>query len=78
MNSKEGNVEGVDFYILVYTKTFFTFNTIFKCPCRQEFNASDMAMAKKYYQRRAKSKFSYVLLKGAITITSTIASVTFV
>jgi hypothetical protein len=77
MNSKEGNVEGV-FYILVYTKALFTFNTIFKCPCGQEFNGGDMAVAKKYYQRWGQSKFIYVLLRGAITITRTIASVTLV
>ncbi len=49
MNSKDGNSERVDFYILMCTKMAFTFKKPFKCPWGQEFNAGDMAVGGKYY-----------------------------
>jgi hypothetical protein len=45
--NSEGNDEGVDFYILMCTKTLFAFTTSFKCPWRQ----GDMALVEKYYQK---------------------------
>jgi len=63
VNLEDGNEKEVDFYILLCTKTVFTFKQHFKCPWGQEFNAGDMVMAGKYYHKWGSSKSSYVLLR---------------
>jgi hypothetical protein len=61
MNSKDGNEEVVDFYILLCTKIVFTFKRHFKCPWGQKFNVGDMSVVKKYYHKWGSSNSSYVL-----------------
>jgi len=50
MNSEDGNSKGVNFHILMCTKTAFIFKQPFRCPRGQEINVGNMAMARKYYK----------------------------
>jgi hypothetical protein len=65
VNSKEGNIEGVDFYILLCTKIVFTFSKPFTCPWGQQFSVGDMVVVGKYYQKWGRSESSYVLLRSS-------------
>jgi hypothetical protein len=66
VNLEDGNL-GVDFYILMCTKTTFTFKQPFKCPWGQKFNAGDMAVAGKYHQMWGNLGSSYVPLRKSQT-----------
>jgi hypothetical protein len=49
VNVEEGNEEGVDFYILLCTKTSFIIEEPFTYPWGQRFHVGDIPMARKYY-----------------------------
>jgi hypothetical protein len=67
VNVKEGNEEGVDFYVLLCTQTNFIVEQAFKCPWGQEFSIGDIIMVQKYYQSWGQSRCSYVLLTRSQT-----------
>jgi hypothetical protein len=67
MNVKEGNEEGVNFYILLCTKTSFIIEEPFTSPWGQRFHGSDTTLARKYYQSWGWIGFAYVLLMQSQT-----------
>jgi hypothetical protein len=64
MNAKEGNSEGVDFYILMCTKPMYTLFASYKCPWGYQFNACDVVVARRYYQKWGHFEHLNVFLKG--------------
>jgi hypothetical protein len=66
-DAKEGNEEGVDFYILLCIEINFIIEEPFTYPWGQTFHASDIIMAGKYYQNWGWIKFTYVLLMQSCT-----------
>jgi hypothetical protein len=63
VNLKEGNVEGVDFYILLCIRTMFTFSKPFTCPWGHQFCIGDMVVVGRYYQKWGHGESSCVLLR---------------
>jgi hypothetical protein len=63
MNVKEENVEGVDFYIFMYTKPMYTLQSPYTCAWGQQFEACDTIVVGRYYQRWGHFKNSYVFLR---------------
>jgi hypothetical protein len=49
------NVEGVDFYILMCTKTMYILQKPYKCAWGQQFNVSDIVVTHRYYQKWGQS-----------------------
>jgi hypothetical protein len=43
------NAEGVDFYILICTKTMYILQKPYKCAWGQQFNACDIVIVGRYY-----------------------------
>jgi len=50
VNVEDKNEEGVDFYILSFTKTSFIVEEPFTYPWGQRFHASDIVNSRKHYQ----------------------------
>jgi hypothetical protein len=63
-NVEEGNYEGVDFYILMCTKPMYTLFASYKCPWGYQFNACDVVVARRYYQKWGHFEHLNVFLKG--------------
>lgn len=68
MNLEDGNSKGVNFHILMCTKTAFTFKQPFRCSRGQKINVGNMAMARKYYKMWGNLGSSYVLLRKSQTV----------
>jgi len=49
MNVKEDNIEKVDFYFLMCTKTMYIMQKPYECAWGQQFSASGTIVANKYY-----------------------------